>query len=154
MKKIVLFIMILFVQVSFAQEKTYIVTEVNANTVSINQLANLISALTNQVTTLSNAVANNTTFLYQISDSLNSILARLALIEQGGGVIVPDPQVVTNFVATPVSISQINTSWTAPSGQYDSVRVYRSLGVMGDIAYNWIASVDSGINFYNTKGLS
>ena len=63
MKKIVLFIIILFVQVSFAQEKTYIVTEVNANTVTINQLANLISALTNQVTVLSNSIASNTAFL-------------------------------------------------------------------------------------------
>ena len=75
--KNIIFVFMLLTGMSFAQ-KTYIVTEVNANTVSINQLANLISALTNQVTTLSNTVASNTTLLYQISDSLNSILARLA----------------------------------------------------------------------------
>ena len=151
--KNIIFVFMLLTGMMFAQ-KTYLVTEVNANTVSINQLANLISALTNQVTVLSNSIANNTAFLYQISDSLNSILARLALIEQGGGVTVPDPQVATNFVATPVSISQINTSWTAPIGQFDSVRIYRSMGIMGDVAYNWIASVDSGINFYNNTGLT
>ena len=91
--KNIIFVFMLLTGMMFAQ-KTYLVTEVNANTVSINQLANLISALTNQVTVLSNSIASNTAFLYQISDSLNSILARLALIEQGGGVIVPDPQVL------------------------------------------------------------
>ena len=28
------------------------------------------------------------------------------------------------------------------------------MGIMGDVAYNWIASVDSGINFYNNAGLT
>jgi hypothetical protein len=111
-------------------------------------------------TGLSSRLANIESAISTLSERVNalddSILVHRILINQilaGGVVTVPSPLPVTDLVATPVSASQANLTWTGAASVYDSIYIYRSqLGITTSLPTELVV-LDSGAVSYNNTGL-
>lgn len=161
MKKLILIILI-SVSANFAQtfvtrdsvvahanairEHTRELLDLETTTVDFEPIRQLINSLADLVTAIDLRLGKVEDSLVVYRNLFNQILA-------GGVVEVPAPLPVTNLVATPVSTSQVNLSWTGASSVYDSIYLYR--GIYGnDGLPTLIASLDSGVVSYNNTGLS
>ncbi|MGV8130494.1 MAG: hypothetical protein ACP5N7_00150 [Candidatus Pacearchaeota archaeon] len=162
MKKLILFIMILFVQVSFAQtfeikprveatedSITFHWQQIIYHANLIGQLQNMTIDLTpiqNQINSVSDQLQGVDLRVSDVEDTLAAFRTLFNQILAGGVVEVPSPLPVTSLTATPVSTSQVNLSWTGAASVYDSIYLYRD-GAL-------IVRLDSGAVSYNNTGLS
>lgn len=115
------------------------ILDLEGTTVDVEAMQQQINALTDLVSGIDSRVNS-------LEDSIVVYRNLFDQIMAGGVVEVPSPLPITNLLATPVSTTQVNLSWTASTSVYDSIYIYRD----GSL----IVRLDSGEVSYSNTGLS